>query len=299
MQSTDNGIAAQKKLLKLTRKRLERFVTYVPKFLVNDDADTIHDLRVWSRRLQQTLRSLSSQPEPRASRKLIKILRRVRQAVGSLRNLDVNTELVQDRLEKAQSPTLRDAWEALKNHLQANRGGLLAGARAEVAKYDFVSFIERAQKLLSRTDLEASPTPGLEKAVITSLTEWDEGYGLAMESRSVENLHGLRLATKRLRYRAELLADIGAASLKPMVKDLKEIQSSLGDWHDRSVLLQAIAEFIAQPDFLAGHPEMGGALLGQMEQEKKNNDEALDDIVNRIPKLRKRWDDWQGKHKES
>lgn len=299
MEPTEAGIAAQRKLLKLTRKRLERFVTFVPKFLVNDDPDTIHDLRVWSRRLQQTIRSISSQPKSRGNRKLIKILRRVRQALGSLRNLDVNTELVQHRLEKAQSPTLRDSWEALKNHLQANRGVLLAGARAEVAKYDFVAFIERAQKVLSRTDLEASPTPSLEKAVITSLTEWDEGYGLAMESRSVENLHGLRIATKRLRYRAELLADIGATSLKPMVKDLKEIQSILGDWHDRSVLLQAIAEFIAQPDFLAGHPEMGGALLGQMEQEKKDNDEALDDILNRIPKLRKRWEDWQDKHRES
>ncbi len=92
---------------------------------------------------------------------------------------------------------------------------------------------------------------------------------------------------------------MGAASLKPMVKDLKEIQSTLGDWHDRSVLLQSIAEFIAQPEFLAGHPELGGALLGQMEQEKKSNDEAIDDILNRIPKLRKRWDDWQDKHRES
>ena len=299
MHSTDNGSSAQKKLLKLTRKRLERFVTYVPKFLVNDDADTIHDLRVWSRRLQQTIRSISSQPKPRSSRKLIKILRRVRQALGSLRNLDVNMDLAQQRLEKAQSPILRDSWEALKNHLQANRGALLAGARAEVAKHDLVSFIERAQKVLARTDIETSPTPSLEKAVIASLAEWDEGYGRAMESRSVENLHGLRIATKRLRYRVELLADIGAASLKPGVKDLKEIQSTLGDWHDRSVLLQAIAQFIAQPDFLAGHPEMGGALLGQMEQEKKDNDAALDDILNRIPKLRKRWDDWQVKHKES
>src|SRR5688500_12091832 len=130
MEPTDTGIAAQAKLLKLTRTRLERFVTFVPKFLVNDDADTIHDLRVWSRRLQQALRSLSCQPKPRASRKLIKILRRVRQALGTLRNLDVNTELVQNRLEKAQSPILRDAWEALSQHWQDNRGAVLAGSGA-------------------------------------------------------------------------------------------------------------------------------------------------------------------------
>jgi CHAD domain-containing protein len=216
-----------------------------------------------------------------------------------LRNLDVNTELVQKRLEKAQSPLLRDAWEALKTHLQENRGALLAGARADVARYDFVSFIERAQKLLSRADIEADPTAKLEEAVIESLTEWNAAYGLAIENRSVEHLHGLRIATKRLRYRAELLGDLGRASVKPMVKELKEIQSALGDWHDRSVLLQSIAAFIAQPEFLASHPEMGGALLGQMEQEKKSNDEAIDGIIDRTLKSSKRWDDWQNKHRES
>ena len=105
--ATDRSIPAQKRLLELTQKRLERFATFLPKFLVNDDPDTIHDLRVLSRRLQQTLRSIDSRSKPRASRKIIKILRRVRRALGSLRNLDVNRDLVQDRLEKTPSPMLR------------------------------------------------------------------------------------------------------------------------------------------------------------------------------------------------
>jgi CHAD domain-containing protein len=299
MEPTEGGTAAQKKLLELTRKRLERFVTLVPKFLVTDDPDTIHDLRVWSRRLQQTIRALFPQPRPKGSRKAIKILRRVRQALGSLRNLDVNTKLVQNRLEKAPSPVLRDAWEALENRLRENRGTLLAGVRQEVAKHDFVSFIDRAQKLMSRADVDANPTAKLEGAVIASLTDWDNACNQALEIRSVENLHDLRIATKRLRYHAELLADIGATSLKPMVKDLKEIQSALGDWHDRSVLLQCIAEFIGQPEFLASQPGMGGALLAHMEQEKKSNDDVVEDILRRVPKLRQRWDPWQNKHREA
>ena len=298
MEPTDAGIAAQGKLLKLTRKRLERFVTFVPKFLVNDDSDTIHDLRVWSRRLQQTLRALLPQGRVQGSRKVIKNLRRVRQALGSLRNLDVNTKLVQTRLEKASSPILREAWEALENHLQANRSTLLASARQEVAKHDLVSFIDRAQKLMSHTDADANPTTKLEAAVIASLADWDNACNQANKIRSVENLHDLRIATKRLRYRAELLADIGASSLRPMVKDLKEIQSALGDWHDRSVLLQSIAEFIGQPEFLARQPGMGGALLAHMEQEKKSNDDEVENILQDLPKLRKRWEHWQNKHRE-
>ena len=298
MEPTEAGAAAQKKLLELTRKRLERFVTLAPKFLVADDPDTIHDLRVWSRRLQQTIRAMVSQTRGQGSRKAIKMLRRVRQALGSLRNLDVNVQLVQSRLQKAPSPLLREAWEALENHLQADRGALLASARQEVAKHDLVSFIDRAQKLMSHTDADANPTTKLEAAVIASLADWDNVCNQANKIRSVENLHDLRIATKRLRYRAELLADIGASSLRPMVKDLKEIQSALGDWHDRSVLLQSIAELIGQPKFLARQPGMGGALLAHMEQEKKSNDDGVEDILQGLPKLRKRWEHWQNKHRE-
>src|SRR6185436_10294228 len=54
--TTDAAISNQKRLLKLARKRLQRFATLVPKVLLSDDPDTVHDLRVWSRRLQQALR---------------------------------------------------------------------------------------------------------------------------------------------------------------------------------------------------------------------------------------------------
>ncbi|MGH7793920.1 MAG: CHAD domain-containing protein [Candidatus Binatia bacterium] len=293
--STESALAAaaQKKLLKLTRKRLERFVTFVPKFLVNDDPDTIHDLRVRSRRLQQTFRIILPQIKTPAGRKVIRTLRRVRRALGPSRNVDVNIELVEQRFRAAKSPALRDGWEALRTHLQEMRQPLLANARKDVAKYDFVTFIERARKLIAHADLDADPTAKMAAAVARALAQWDEAYALAQESRNVENLHALRIATKRLRYRAELLADSGSGSIKPTVKDLKEIQAALGDWHDRSVLIQFAAEFLARPDFLENHPDIGGALLTEMEKEKQVNDAAIEKISARAAKLRKRWSDRQ------
>ena len=283
------GAAAQKKLLKLTHKRLERFVTLVPKFFVNDNPDTIHDLRVWSRRLQQTLRITLPQTKTPASRKVVRTLRRVRQALGPCRNLDVNIEIARRRSQEAQSAISREGWEALGMHLQESRDSLLAKARKEVARYDFVAFIERARKLIAHADLGADPTPRLETAVDASMSEWDEAYRLAQESRSVDHLHAWRIATKRLRYRAELWADSGSVALKPVVKDLKVIQAALGDWHDRCLLLEFAAEFLARPDFLVQHPDQGSALLADMENEKKRNDAAMENVLSRAAKLRKRW----------
>jgi CHAD domain-containing protein len=82
-----------------------------------------------------------------------------------------------------------------------------------------------------------------------------------------------------LRYRAELLAELGHPSVKPRIKSLKLLQDELGNWHDRHVLLQFIAEFIGRPDFLVDHPETAHALLAEMERERQANDIAVNSIL--------------------
>ena len=57
--AADPASANQKRFVKLVRKRLERFVTLLPKLLVSDDAETVDDLRVSSRRLKQAMRRIT------------------------------------------------------------------------------------------------------------------------------------------------------------------------------------------------------------------------------------------------
>jgi CHAD domain-containing protein len=280
---------ARKALLKLTRKNLERFVSLVPKFLVNDDPELIHDLRVRSRRLQQTLRVVLPRPKPRGARKVIKILRQVRQSLGPCRNLDVNLSLAHKRAEEAQAPGARAAWEALANDLSNQRRTLLDDARRRIAKHELISFIARTQAVLATVDGNSDPLADMEDALRRSLAEWDEAYALAEKNRGGDELHALRIAGKRLRYRAEILADVGVASIKPMTKDLKRMQAALGDWHDRSVLLEFVADFIRRPRFMEHHPDRASALLGQMEEEHKRSAAMIEEFLTQAPNLRKRW----------
>ena len=53
--------ATDGKLCALGRKRLEKFAALIPRVVVTDDAKLIHDVRVWSRRLQQILSVLAPQ----------------------------------------------------------------------------------------------------------------------------------------------------------------------------------------------------------------------------------------------
>lgn len=286
---SEAAVSVKNKLLKLAHKRLERFVTLFPKALVSDETDTIHDLRVWSRRLQQTFRVIVPKPAPPKARKLIRTLRKVRRAFGTCRNLDVSIDLIEQKRHGAGAAMVRQSWKMVREALATQRGAEILQARQKIARHDIVAFVNRAQVLIESGDVEPESIEKLQQTVWDSLKDWDNAFVVAREDRSVDNLHALRIAGKRLRYRAEFLADLGGGPLKPAVKGVKELQTWLGDWHDRCVLLEHVANFIGRPNFLVNHPDIGRTLLAEMEKEKLRNETAIEDILNKAPKVRELW----------
>jgi CHAD domain-containing protein len=287
---SEAAVPVKNKLLKLAHKRLERFVTLFPKALLNDDPDTIHDLRVYSRRLQQTFRVMLPKPVTPKARKLIRTLRKVRQAYGNSRNLDVNIDLIQQKHGAAGAAIVRQSWEMLQDTLAAERRAEIVQARQKMARYDIVAFIGRGQTLMESADIGSDVVEKLRQTVRAALKDWHDALDLAQEDRSVDNLHALRIASKRLRYRGELLAELGGGAMKPAIKIIKDFQTLLGDWHDRCVLLEHVADFISRPDFLVIHPDMGRTLLAEMEKDKLRNETAVEDILSKAPKVAESWD---------
>lgn len=303
MAETDLAPSASdhnKKLFKLARKRLERFVSLLPKVLVSDDPEVIHDLRVSSRRFQQATRVILPQPNPLKPKKVIRALRRVRQALGPCRNLDVNLALIAERRRQSGTAIVRRSWEALQGDLEERRDPLLEQARQEIAQVDLFAFIERAQTLIDAAkraadERAAEPVQKLAQATVEAMKTCDEACAQSYEAREPSQLHRFRLAAKRMRYRVELLADLGQVKAKPLLIDLKELQTALGDWHDRCVLLQSIAEFIGRPDFLAQHPDMGRILLAEMEKDKLCNEANVAQLFEKAAKMRQSWAEWKSK----
>lgn len=283
-----HGVKAQKQLHRLARKRLECFVTLVPKFLVNDDPEVIHDLRVASRRLQQTVRALDLPQKNNKSRKVLKFLRRIRRAMGPCRNLDVNAGMIQDRLDQTKLEVLKKGWKGLQKHLHENRPAVLSNGRRRVANYDLVSFIARAGNFLAAA-IPQDPLPQLRKAVQESLTEWDKACARAEKSGSVEHLHALRIATKALRYRAELLDKLGFGAFKATAKDMKQLQSALGQWHDQWVFLESAAACASRSEYRENNPEVAAALLARIDKERKQRDQDVEEMIGLALNVRRPW----------
>lgn len=281
--------SSHKKLLAVTQRRLEKFVSLFAKVLVSDHPDTIHDARVWSRRLQEAFRVLFPQPHVGKSRKLVRTLRRVRRSLGSCRNTDVTIDLIENKLNSAKASATHRSWNLVKDYLSERRERQVARARQELAQHDITQFVTRTQSLLQPDGLQQEPEELLKRSVEEGLAEWIEALREAKETPQADQIHALRIAGKRLRYRAELLADLGDAATKSRVKALKLLQDKLGDWHDRVVLLQLVAEFISRPDFLIDQPAAGRALLADMERERHKNENAAAAILKSAEKARSAW----------
>jgi CHAD domain-containing protein len=287
--STAQSASSHKKLLAVTHRRLAKFVSLFAKVLVSDHTDTIHDARVWSRRLQEAFRVLFPKPRTGKNRKLVRTLRQVRRALGNCRNTDVTIGLIEGKLNSATTSRAHKAWDLVKDYLHEKRDRQIARAREELAQHDITQFVTRTQSVLQPNGLQREPEELLKRSVEEALAGWNEALREAKENSQVDQIHALRIAGKRLRYRAELLAELGDASVKPRVKSLKLLQDELGNWHDRYVLLQLIAEFIGRPDFLVEQPEAGRALLAQMERERHKNELAVSAILKSAEKTRDVW----------
>ena len=281
--------AAQKRLLELVDRRLEKFVSLLPRVLVSDRPDTIHDTRVYSRRLQQVIRVFFPQTGVSKARKLLRTLRKARRSLGACRNLDVTIELVQKRIHAAKEDAIRDAWREVERYLEDKRTRELLRARRDLEQHDVMAFIERARSLLQSSDREKHPEVSLKKSIEQGLADWYDALEHARQNQGQDSFHAFRIAGKRLRYRLELLATIGDGSSRSKIKALKKLQDEIGQWHDRQVMLQFVADFIARPNFLADHPDLARALLAEMDGERQRDDGAIASLLKRAELIRTAW----------
>ena len=214
--------------------------------LVNDHPDTIHDARVWSRRLQEALRVFSLNRE--SAKAAVSYPAPGPSSSERLQKRRCDSGFDRGQIQFATASTLDASWELIRNYLLEKRTRQAARAGEELTRHDITRFVTRTEPA-SGEWVEKEPETLLKQSIEEALAVWNEALRNAQENPQVDQIHALRIAGKRLRYRTELLKELGHASVEARIKALKLLQDELGNWHDRHVLLQFIAEFIGRPRF--------------------------------------------------
>jgi CHAD domain-containing protein len=255
------------KVRKLALRHLNRFVSLETKVLKGDDPDAIHDMRVASRRLQQVLDLIFTRPLPREARRLRRKIRRCRRVLGDVRNCDVLLQQVEGRLARHRCAR-REAWTAVKQHLQERRSESFTTAIRKLSKVNLAVFYMRAKEILDRLrptpdgnrvshpllqadGLAFEPFPArLAQALVAVWGEFEKQVAVSHREATAPSIHAARICAKRLRYLLEVVNQFGIPGSSGALTWLRKIQQHLGDWHDMEVLDEMIIEMIAKPEFL-------------------------------------------------
>jgi CHAD domain-containing protein len=227
------------------RKQLGLLLAHESGTRMGDDPEELHDMRVATRRLRAAL-NLFASVLPQRARHVRDELRWLAQALGEVRDLDVQLEeLVEWRKEAGdQQEALTPLHAVLERHRRDARQRMLAvldSDRYRKLVRSFTGMVTRGPG----AEIEASQAPVLDAAPALVKKRYRRvrtlGDTITAESPP-EEYHELRKQGKRLRYALEFFGDIYGKPAKELVASLTNLQDILGAHQDAYVAVERLRQ---------------------------------------------------------
>ncbi len=211
------------------------------------DHEALHDFRVALRRLRSLLRAFRSPDDPLLPRRLRRRLRRLAQATGEGRDLEVQIEWVRSQLPEV-VPRHRHGVRWLLSRMEerqriANQRFLAVVAR----RFDPLQDRIRSALIDAGPDRPGAPaeTPAAGARMGRVVRRWtavlDSQIGSIRSITDDRQAHAARIAVKRLRYLLEPF-EAELPAIHPVIARLKQLQDLLGDLHDAHRIAIALFE---------------------------------------------------------
>jgi CHAD domain-containing protein len=226
--SREPGAVRLREMLEAQRVAL---LTHDPGVRLGRDPENLHQHRVGARRARSFLRTARRYLDPAWRRSLEGPLRRLADATGPVRDLDVLLERVRGelaRLEEIDEAAKALILQRLETEHERARNELLEALDGR--DYRFVLARLRFPPVLAE-GADAVPLERLAQKEFRRLAKLVARLGRHPEE---EAMHGLRIALKRARYAAELAAPKGGVRRR-FLADVRVLQDLPGEHHDAVV----------------------------------------------------------------
>ena len=225
----------------------------------------VHQARVASRRLREAIPVLTEGLHHTKSGKAQRKIRRLTQALGSVRELDVTLHLIDELAERPAVPraALAEVRALVIEEREKRRAVMLA-------RLDHVDTAKLSRRLESVRQALMAPTAShawraaLAARVARRARRLERAIDEAGQVYAPQGLHDVRIAAKKLRYALEIADESGAAPCNPTLRLMKRVQDSLGRLHDLQVLQHHVAAVGATPRKGRSTPDAGLAVLSRL-----------------------------------
>ena len=241
------SVSADDCVTKVARRAIKQRTRAVAHFLKrakgggDNNVESVHQLRVWSRRATAALGMFGELLPRRKSRKLRRILRRLRRLGGEARDCDLLLQSL------AAEPTTPQTLSLMRRLRKRRKTAQLDIDRAKRKLSDHGKLKRQRKKVLSAIQLRRGKRKRL------TFRDWASERLQALLERFIafeasefeedERLHELRVAGKRLRYAAELsVAAFPRIESSGVYDQIVQLQDRLGDAVDHLAAIKRLQD---------------------------------------------------------
>jgi CHAD domain-containing protein len=233
--------------LKTLREQAAALEASILECLAKPAKRSVHKLRTSTRRIEAQLQLLAMFPElparAKPAQKVLRLLKKIRQAAGVVRDIDVQQDLVAESTPKKSGSQSAD--DVRKDARQLGQD--LKRWRDKHAD-ELVELLQQQKTDLPLTfknlfdSLEDAGSLAISEADLTSrVRAWysENTPDAAPDLDDIDHLHDIRKQAKLARYLAES-APASAAKARRLASQFEDLQEAGGQWHDW-LLLSEIA----------------------------------------------------------
>jgi len=204
------------------------------------DVDAVHDMRVGTKRLRETIRLFQPALPPRGTKRYLHAVNGLNDTLGQARDPDVQLVALADLEQACSCPS---CLAPITARLLAQRAEAQSTVVACLDQLDQTRLWRRFRRFADR--LQSAPRgPTVrslaQRVVPERLLQALELEPPARDPDAPEALHRLRIAVKRVKYAIEPFRALFAGALDPAYGLISDLQDALGDTHDADVLIQLL-----------------------------------------------------------
>lgn len=259
-----NRPSASSALVRLLERRTRALRRQLAAAVAGKDTG-VHQARVASRRLREALPVLTEGLQHTKAGKANRKIRRLTQALGTVRELDVTLHQIDELAERSDIPRVALAEvRALVMEERERRRAVMLHRLDAVDAAKLARRLETVRQSLMKPASTHAWRPALAGRIARRARRLERAIDAAGQIYEPEGLHQVRISAKKLRYALEIADESGAAPGAQALRTIKRVQDALGRLHDLQVLQHHVAAVGAAPRKGRSTPDAGLAVLARM-----------------------------------
>lgn len=223
--------------LHIFAQQFGRILLHEPGTRLGQDIEALHDMRVATRRLRAAFDLFAPYFPDDVLRPYRRGLRDLGRALGEVRDLDVLLEKAAQDVRYIPAETqpafdeLLRLWQDEQRAARERLLNTLDSLPRRKFMHTFTQFLQTDPQTLPQTPLLHTQIP----IVLYSHLAQVQAFQSQIAHASLETLHALRIAFKKLRYAVEFFRELLGEDVQKLIAELKRIQDHLGNLNDAHV----------------------------------------------------------------